>query len=265
MRPGIAFLGGLVLVGLFALRADHFARTTSQTFDEGAHLAAGVSYWRTGDFRLNPEHPPLLKLLWAIPVVVRDDVHFDPDPDAWEHKDHWRVADGFLYDGEADHFELLLAARRVNIALGAALVALLGWWAHRLWGPGAGLLACALAATDPNLAAFAALLSMDLGLALFATAAAYALWEYGDTDVSGWFYLAGLCLGLSLATKFTGVLTAAALAAGTAVFAAAGGQLTIPYRPPAHTAGGRLSAALSAFIRLGLVAAVVVVAAYAGR
>jgi Dolichyl-phosphate-mannose-protein mannosyltransferase len=265
VRPGTAFLGGLVLVGLFALRADHFARSTSQTFDEGAHLAAGVSYWRTGDYRLNSEHPPLLKILWAIPVVLRDDVHFDPDPDAWEHKDHWRVADGFLYDGEAHHFELLLAARRVNIALGVALVALIGWWAHRLWGPGAGLLACALAATDPNLAAFAALLSMDLGLALFATAAGYALWEYGDTDASGWFYLAGLCLGLCLATKFTGVLTVAGLAVGALAFAATGGQFTIPHRLPAFTVGGRLSAALSALIRLGLVAALVVVAAYAGR
>jgi hypothetical protein len=264
VRPGTAFVGGLVLVGLFALRADHFARTTSQTFDEGAHLTAGVSYWRTGDFRLNREHPPLLKLLWAIPVVVRDDVPFDPDPDAWEHKDHWRVADGFLYDGEADHFELLLAARRVNIALGVALVALVGWWAHRLWGPGAGLLACGLAATDPNLAAFAALLSMDLGLALFGTAAAYALWEYGDTDASGWFYLAGLCLGLTLATKFTAVVAAAGLAAGAAAFAVTGGQLTVPHHPPAYTVRGRLAAALGALVRLGLVAAVVVVAAYAG-
>lgn len=263
MRPALALAGGLVLVGLFTLRADHVARTTSQTFDEGAHLAAGVSYWRTGDFRLNPEHPPLLKLLWAVPVVVRGDVSFDPDPDAWEHRDHWRVADSFLYSRD-DHSELLLSARRVNIALGAALVALLGWWAHRLWGPGAGLLACALAATDPNLAAFAALLSMDLGLALFATTAAYALWEYGDTDSTGWFYLAGLCLGLALATKFTGVLTAAGLAVGVAAFAATGGQLTLPHHPPAYTVRGRLTTALTAFVRLGLVAAVIVAASYAG-
>src|SRR4051812_35123159 len=135
----------VVFLALFVARADHFACTASQTFDEGAHLVAGVSYWRTGDFRLNAEHPPLLKLLWTIPIALRTDVRFEPDADAWEHRDHWRLADKFLYEGPVDHFELLLAARRVNIALGTLLVALMAWWAYRLWGTGAGVLACALA------------------------------------------------------------------------------------------------------------------------
>ena len=110
------------------------------------------------------------------------------------------MADAFLYDGEADHFEFSSPPAGEHRPRGrpgrpARLVG------RPAVGPGAGLLACGLAATDPNLAAFAALLSMDLGLGLFATAAAYALWEYGDTDASGWFYLAGLCLGLALAAS----------------------------------------------------------------
>lgn len=253
-----------LLLGLFVLRADHVARTTSQTFDEGAFYVSGISYWRTGDFRLNPDHPPLVKLLWAIPVALRSDVPFQPDADAWEHRDHWRVADGFLYDGPVDHFELLLAGRRVNIALATVLVALLAWWAYRLWGSGAGLLACALAATDPNLAAFAPLLSMDLGLALFATAAAYFLWEYAEIDRPWCFYLGGLCLGLALATKFTAVLTVAGLGAGALVYAVAGGHFTVPARAVPYTPRERLSAAVAALVRLGLVAAAVVAVTYAG-
>ena len=263
MRPAIVSMGCVALVALFVLRADHVARNTSQTFDEGAFFVTGVSYWRTGDFRLNPDHPPLLKLLWAVPVTLRSDVPFQPDPDAWEHRDHWRVADGFLYDGPVDHFELLLAGRRVNIALAALLVALIGWWAHRLWGPGAGLLACALAATDPNLAAYAPILSMDLGLALFATATAYALWEYVESDSPGWFCAAGVFLGLALATKFTAVLLVAGLVAGAVVYSTSGRPFSLPGRP-AYTVRERLSAGLGAFVRLGLVAAVVVVASYWG-
>ena len=110
MRDRATIAACLLFVALFVARADHFARTTSQTFDEGAHLVAGVSYWRTGDFRLNAEHPPLLKLLWAIPVVLRSDVAFEPDAVAWEQRDHWRLADAFLFDAPGDHFELLLAA-----------------------------------------------------------------------------------------------------------------------------------------------------------
>ena len=264
MRTAV-FAACVLLLGLFALRADHVARATSQTFDEGAFYVSGISYWRTGDFRLNPDHPPIVKLLWAIPVAVRNDVPFDPDPDAWEQADHWRVADGFLYDGPADHFELLMAGRRVNIALATALVALLSWWAYRLWGCGSALLACALAATDPNLAAFAPLLSMDLGLALFATAAAYFLWEYVEVDQPICFYAAGLCLGLALATKYTAVLTVAGLAAGGLLVAATGGLFTVPRRALPNSGRERVAAAVSALIRLGLVAAVVVVASYAGR
>jgi hypothetical protein len=42
----------------------------SVTFDETAHLGAGVSYLETGDFRLNPEHPPLAKMIAAAPLSI---------------------------------------------------------------------------------------------------------------------------------------------------------------------------------------------------
>ena len=40
-----------------------------QTYDEAVHLAAGFSYLTTGDYQLNPEHPPLSKMLAAIPLL----------------------------------------------------------------------------------------------------------------------------------------------------------------------------------------------------
>src|SRR5215831_13621769 len=41
----------------------------SATADEVAHLPAGYTYWTTRDFRMNPEHPPLVKLLAALPLL----------------------------------------------------------------------------------------------------------------------------------------------------------------------------------------------------
>jgi tetratricopeptide (TPR) repeat protein len=38
-------------------------RQESQTWDEGDHIFAGYMSWTRADFGLNPEHPPLLKLL----------------------------------------------------------------------------------------------------------------------------------------------------------------------------------------------------------
>jgi len=53
------FVAALLLVSfllaLFSIRNDTF------TFDETAHIAAGYSYLTQKDYRLNPEHPPLIK------------------------------------------------------------------------------------------------------------------------------------------------------------------------------------------------------------
>src|SRR5580704_14416826 len=52
----ILLVGGAVLRSAIATRLDDF------TLDEPYHIAAGVSYIQRADFRLNPEHPPLVKL-----------------------------------------------------------------------------------------------------------------------------------------------------------------------------------------------------------
>ena len=40
------------------------------TADEPVELAAGYTYLKTGDYRMNPEHPPLAKILAALPPTV---------------------------------------------------------------------------------------------------------------------------------------------------------------------------------------------------
>ena len=52
---------GILLLVAFFVQGIFFIRANSQTDDEANHLAAGYSYLTTGDFRLNSEHPPLIK------------------------------------------------------------------------------------------------------------------------------------------------------------------------------------------------------------
>lgn len=61
-RPIIGFLLLLLLVALCVLRSWIGTRLDSLTVDEPWHIVAGTAYARTGDFHLNPEHPPLVKL-----------------------------------------------------------------------------------------------------------------------------------------------------------------------------------------------------------
>jgi hypothetical protein len=65
--------GGIVLLfcAIFAASVISFARNSSATFDEVAHLPAGYTYLRWHDYRMNPEHPPLVKKLAALPLWWR--------------------------------------------------------------------------------------------------------------------------------------------------------------------------------------------------
>ncbi|MGA9958838.1 MAG: hypothetical protein WBQ06_11185, partial [Acidobacteriaceae bacterium] len=71
-----------MLLALMALLADGAARRESVTFDEVAHIGAGVSYLQKQDMRMNEEHPPLAKVLAAVPLVLRG-VHADYSQVSW--------------------------------------------------------------------------------------------------------------------------------------------------------------------------------------
>src|SRR6476660_1156904 len=70
--PGTVFsvVAGLLLI-LMATLAGGSALRESVTIDEVSHIGAGVSYLQKLDLRMNPERPPLAKVLAALPLAVR--------------------------------------------------------------------------------------------------------------------------------------------------------------------------------------------------
>ena len=54
------------------------------------HLASGYSYLATGDFRLEPQNPPLLKQYLALPLFLIQRLPFRTDTQ------HWRGGTSFL-------------------------------------------------------------------------------------------------------------------------------------------------------------------------
>jgi hypothetical protein len=83
LMPGIfhraAAVGLLVLMFFLAAGA---ALHESATVDEIAHVGAGLSYLQRLDLRLNAEHPPLGKVLAAMPLAIRG-THADYASAAW--------------------------------------------------------------------------------------------------------------------------------------------------------------------------------------
>jgi hypothetical protein len=245
------------LVGWFWYAGERFIAANGPTFDEAAHLAAGVTSWHTGDFRFNPEDPPLMKWWWAVPAVLGG----PPVSDAVTAADnHWEAGNALLYESGVPPADLLTPARRMNLVIGCGVVLLVGWWAYRLWGRLAGLAAAAYAATDPTLQALACVLSTDVGLAFFALLSSYLLWEYAGRPSRGLLAATGVSLGLLLSTKFSAVGVVAGLVAAGGVYVLRGGVLALPGVTPAPD--GRVRAAVDLAFRLGVIAAVTLAATY---
>jgi len=74
-------VAGLLLL-LMAILAGGAALRESVTIDEVSHIGAGVSYLQKFDLRLNEEHPPLTKVLAALPLVLRG-THADYSHVSW--------------------------------------------------------------------------------------------------------------------------------------------------------------------------------------
>jgi hypothetical protein len=64
----LSALGVLLLLLVFQLVLS--VRLETQTWDEACHIWAGYSYWKHGDFGISPEHPPLVRLLAAAPLLA---------------------------------------------------------------------------------------------------------------------------------------------------------------------------------------------------
>jgi len=208
--PALAVL----LLAILATQAMMFMSANSRTSDETAHMAAGYSYLKLRDFRLNPEHPPLIKELAAVPLLFLN-LRFPTGRD-WEEADQWGVGRRFFYEqreltrdqtgSDTDHVSwktMLFSARLPVLALSLALGWFLFCWSREMFGAPAALLALALYVLDPNIVAHSSLVTTDLGVTLFMFLSIYALWKYSRRPHPLRILVFGLMIGAAFASKFT--------------------------------------------------------------
>ncbi len=191
----------LLLAGMAAVQISS-ARDESQTWDEAMHLAAGYSYWKTGDFRLNPEHPPLGKLMNALPLLWMD-LRLPLDHPSWREAEQREFGLQFLYYNRAPADEILFRGRLPTILASAGLGAAIAWWTRLRFGAAAALVALAFYAFDPNFIAHGRYVTSDVWVSLFSFLACALAAECLLTGARRYLWLAGASLGLALASKFS--------------------------------------------------------------
>jgi hypothetical protein len=201
-RAWIAVGVASLLLVLF-LQLAFSVHRNSITWDEDDHIFAGYMSWKHADFGLNPEHPPLVKLVAAIPLLnmpltlpVVQDRSFKTEA--------FHDGKDFLFKNDAD---TMLFRARMAVSFFTLLLALLVFLAaQEMFGTGAGFIALTLLVFDPNLLAHGAVVTTDAGLSCFMFGAVYAFYRYVKVPSAWRLIVVGIATGLALTAKHTGIL-----------------------------------------------------------
>jgi 4-amino-4-deoxy-L-arabinose transferase-like glycosyltransferase len=198
----------LAVFGLLVVQATLILITVhreSLTFDEQDHMYAGYQMWTAGDYGLNPEHPPLVKLLATLPVLGQK--LWVPTPkgiffkaEAYMDGGEWLEHN----DGASQHLVFRMRMAASALALGLSLLIFVA--AREWFGVEAAFVAMSFAVFEPNLLAHSGLVTTDVGAALFLLLAVYTFCRYVERSSWSRLLIAGLAAGLLLATKHSGVL-----------------------------------------------------------
>lgn len=226
----------------FATLAAVAAARDFRTADEAAHIIRGYAYLITRDARLDPDHPPLVNALSALPLLWIDDgwaVDLSESNPAWRAADKDAVRQQLRPYVNQPH--ALHLARLPIIGLGLLLGALVYRWTREAAGEHAALAALFFYALCPNLLAHAHLSTTDAGMALGAFATTYAVWRHARHPSWARLLMVIAMGGLASLTKYSILMTFVFLPPLAALLAAL---------PDAGKPRGRR--ALASFLAVGL-------------
>jgi 4-amino-4-deoxy-L-arabinose transferase-like glycosyltransferase len=203
----------LLLAAMFLLLLCS-VREDALTYDENPHITAGYAYLRFRDARLNAEHPPLLKMLAAAPLLPLP-LHFPLTHPAWQDDldRQWTLARVFLYESGNDPHRIAARARLAPIVLTVTLGLVLFLWARRWAGDGTALLALFLYAFSPTVLAHGRYVTTDVPAAFGVALAGFSFTRFLAVPSRPAALAAGLALGTALLCKFSTVLLVPLLAA----------------------------------------------------
>jgi hypothetical protein len=190
------------------------------TVDERTHIAPGYSYLVRADYRLNVNHPPLMKDLAALPLLFMHlRVRWD-DP-GWTERQPWRFGGVFLYESGRSPDKITTMARIPMILFTVGLGWMIFWWTARTYGSGAALLALFLYTFSPTFLAHGRLVNTDVGAAagMYLGTISYIRVLRHPRICN--LVLAGSVIGLAFLAKFSTLLLVPAMALLTVLWTVA--------------------------------------------
>ena len=204
----------ILLLIIFAVLAVTSMWNDNANYDERIHLPAGYSYITQKDMRLNPEHPPLVKDLAALPLLFMK-INFPYSSSGWNtllvsdinRTPSWQTdvqfGNDLLYYSGNDAQKMMRLGRIPIILIGVILGFYIWRFTKELWGNLAGIIALIFYSFSPTVLAHARLVTTDVAAAAAFFISFYYLYHWLKTPTKRNLWVFGIIFGLALLTKFS--------------------------------------------------------------
>ena len=212
------WVAGAVLFLLLIMVAEVWlsTRQESPSWDEGDHIYAGYMNWMHDEYSLNPEHPPLVKLVATLPLLPLD-LKIAPRQGRYFKSESYYGGRELLFRNDpkyGGHYsaDTLLFRIHMTVLVFALVLAVLLFLAGReMFGAAAGLIAMTLFVFDPTILTNAPFVTTDMGATCGFFASVYTFYRF--VKVMQWrrAALCGIAVGLALTAKHSAIVIPALL------------------------------------------------------
>lgn len=192
-----------LLCGIFFLIGSTSVSRDSVTIDEVAHIVSGYSTLSTLNFTLNTEHPPLVKIIAALPLLLQP---IDYSLSTKHSSSQWEEGTKLLFTNGNDT-DTLLFWSRVGVLLFHTLLLFLCGMLLRSFLPSFwGLGAVFFIASEPTILAHSRYVTTDVGVALLTVLVVLSSVLLLQKPTKRHFFYTLCSMAAILVTKFSGVL-----------------------------------------------------------
>jgi hypothetical protein len=205
-------LPAFVLIACLAVAAARIVATYpvfNQTWDEPAHVAAGLQWIDRGIYTYEPLHPPLARVFTAVGPWLAGIRSAD-------HESVWLEGNAILHAGR--RYDRNLALARVGVLPFFILATVVVFaWARRLGGTPAAIGSTLLFTTLPPVLAHAGIATTDMAITSTVVLALYGASRWLERPTPGRSVLLGVAVAGALLSKFSALLFLPAGAAAMAI------------------------------------------------
>ncbi|MFA5779575.1 MAG: glycosyltransferase family 39 protein [Elusimicrobiota bacterium] len=195
------------LLAILTIQSILSSKQKCAYYDEPFQIAAGLYHLKYGDYRIEIQNPPLLRMISAFPLLFTNVTVRKEERHTWTSFEKYAFGKEFLYKNNLDADTILLLARIQVLFLAILLGIIIFLWSSEIFhSTKAGIIALTFYCFSPNILAYSGIAGTDLGVAFFIVLSLFLFRKYLERPSIKNVIFTGIAVGLALSSKFTAVL-----------------------------------------------------------